>query len=140
MSHQSSKKSHTSVLYDQYSATVWDPHLCKNRDAFEMVQRRAAMNVNKSSAVAEMSDRGYNRHGPKIGGGLLCPFRESWDPVSYNVAWAGEVYFRTKRPLHSSSHLATIGMGQKLGGVGVPFFGGSWVHIEHNVAYAELYL
>jgi len=32
-------------------------------------------------------------------------------------------------------------MGQKLGGVGVPFFlGGSWVHIEHNVAQAEAYL
>ena len=28
----------------------------------------------KSSAVAEMGDRGHNRHGPKIGG-VLCPFR-----------------------------------------------------------------
>ena len=28
----------------------------------------------KSSAVAEMGDRGHNRHGPK-GGGVLCPFR-----------------------------------------------------------------
>jgi len=69
----------------------------------------------KSSAVAEMGDRGHNRHGPKRGG-LLCPFRGSWDP-----AWA-EVYFSTKRRLHPSSHLATIGMDQKLGGVGVPFF------------------
>ena len=54
--------------------------------------------------------------------GLLCPFRGSWDLV-YNVAWA-EVYFRTKRRLHPSSSLATIHMGQKLGGVGVPFFWG----------------
>ena len=30
---------------------------------------------NKSSAVAEMGDRGHNRHGPKRGG-LLCPFCE----------------------------------------------------------------
>jgi len=30
--------------------------------------------MNKSSAVAEMGDRGHNRHGPK-GGGMLCPFR-----------------------------------------------------------------
>jgi len=37
------------------------------------------------------------------------------------VAWA-EVYFRTKWRLHPSSRLATIDMGQKLGGVGVPFF------------------
>jgi len=45
--------------------------------------------------------------------------------------WA-EVYFRTERRLHPSSHLATADMGQQLG---VRFFsGGSWVHIEHNVA------
>jgi len=67
-----------------------------------------------------MGDRGRNRHGPKIEG-LLCPFRENWDSVYYNVAWA-EVYFRTKRRLHPSSHLATLDMGQKLGGVGVPFY------------------
>ena len=60
---------------------------------------------NKSSAVAEMGDRGHNRHRPKRGGGLLCPFRGSWDLVYYNVAWA-EVYFRTKRRLHPSNHLA----------------------------------
>ena len=30
--------------------------------------------TNKSSAVAEMGDRGHNRHGPKRGG-VLCPFR-----------------------------------------------------------------
>jgi len=29
----------------EYSATVWDPHLCKDRDALEMIQRRAARNV-----------------------------------------------------------------------------------------------
>jgi len=31
-------------------------------------------------------------------------------------------------------------MGQKLGGVGVPFFWNSWVPIEHKVAWAEAYL
>jgi len=30
---------------------------------------------NKSSAVAEMGDRGHNRHGPKRDGPVLCPFR-----------------------------------------------------------------
>ena len=29
----------------------------------------------KSSAVAETGDRDHNRHGPKKGAGLLCPFR-----------------------------------------------------------------
>jgi len=31
-------------------------------------------------------------------------------------------------------------MDQKLRGVGVPFSGGSWVHIEHKLAWAEAYL
>ena len=65
-----------------------------------------------------MGDRCHSRHGPKRGG-LLCPFRGSWDPVQYNVAWA-EAYCRTKRRLHPPSHLATIDMGRKLGGSEVP--------------------
>ena len=51
----------------------------------------------KSSAVAEMGDRGHNRHGPKRGGGLLCSFCGELDPrltqrgvgrglLPYNVA------------------------------------------------------
>jgi len=31
---------------------------------------------NKSSAVAEMGDRGHNRHGPKRGGRCCAPFAE----------------------------------------------------------------
>jgi len=38
-----------------------------------------ATHCNKSSAVAEMGDRGHNRHGPKRGG-LLCPFRGELGP------------------------------------------------------------
>jgi len=34
----------------------------------------------KSSAVAEMGDRGHNRHGPKRGG-LLCPFHWGEGPI-----------------------------------------------------------
>jgi len=33
-----------------------------------------------SSAVAEMGDRGHNRHRPKEGG-CCAPFVESWDPI-----------------------------------------------------------
>jgi len=37
---------------------------------------------NKSSALAEMGDRGYNRHGPKRGGGAAVPLLwGSWVPV-----------------------------------------------------------
>jgi len=54
------------------------------------------------------------------------------------VAW-DEVYFRSKRRLHPSSHLATIDMGHAWGWV-CPSLWGSWVQVEHNVAYAEVYL
>jgi len=35
----------------------------------------------KSSAVAEMGDRGHNRHGPKRGGGTDVHLSRGWDPV-----------------------------------------------------------
>jgi len=39
------------------------------------------INLNKSSAVAEMGDRGHhNRHGSKRGG-CCAPFAERWEPV-----------------------------------------------------------
>ena len=40
----------------------------------------------KSSAVAEMGDRGHNRHGLKRGG--CCPFHGQQGPRLYNLAWA----------------------------------------------------
>jgi len=43
------------------------------------------VNGQELSAVAEMGDRGHNRHGPKRGG-LLYPFRGgSWAPS--NTMW-----------------------------------------------------
>ena len=37
---------------------------------------------NKSSAVAQMGDRGHNRHGLKgEGGGCCAPFAEYWEPI-----------------------------------------------------------
>ena len=50
---------------------------------------------------------------------LLLNLRMAGNP-SNTVAWA-EVYFRTKWRLHPSRRLATIDMGQKLGGGAVPF-------------------
>ena len=40
---------------------------------------RSRRQIYKSSAVAEMGDRGHNRHGPKTGG-LLCPFHGELRP------------------------------------------------------------
>jgi len=37
--------------------------------------------LNKSLAVAEMGDRGHNKHGRKEGGGCCAPFTDSWDHV-----------------------------------------------------------
>ena len=42
--------------------------------------------------------------------------------------------------LDPSSRLATIDMGQKLGGVLCHFLWGSWIPIEHKVVWAEAYL
>jgi len=41
---------------------------------------RALDNKNNSSAVAEVGDRGHNRHGPKRGG-WCAPFAEHCEPV-----------------------------------------------------------
>jgi len=59
--------------------------------------------TNKSPAVAEMGDRGHNRHAPKRGAGLLCPFRGGSliGPLYHNVARA-EVYFRTNYQVAST--------------------------------------
>jgi len=85
-------------------------------------------NPNKSSAVAEMGDHGHNRHGSKIGWGLVCIFSGgSWVPIEqsntnfHKVAWA-EAYLHTKWLLDASSRLATIKIRPKLGG-SAPFLG-----------------
>jgi len=92
----------------------------KKRGSMCVTVQKFCGNRYKSSAVAEMGDRGHSRHGRKEGGGCCAPFVDSW--LYYNVACA-EVYFRTKWRLHPSSLLANIDMGQKLGGGWVcPFF------------------
>jgi len=59
----------------------------------------------KSSAVAEMGDRGHNRHEPKREGAAVPISRGGGAGYpSNNVAWA-EVYFRTNWRLHPSSRL-----------------------------------
>jgi len=38
------------------------------------LEKNASINVNKSSAVAEVGDLSHNRHGPKRVGGCCAPF------------------------------------------------------------------
>ena len=93
----------------------------------------------KSSAVAEMGDRGHNGHGPKRGGAAV-PLSRELGPSLIQCGACAEIYFGTKWRLHPSSHLLTIDMSQKLGWGGCAFFsGGSWVPIEYKVAWAEAY-
>ena len=48
-------------INQQIVATYWQP--------LAWCKPKSTVNCNKSSAVAEMGDRGHNRHGPKRGGG-----------------------------------------------------------------------
>ena len=78
----------------------------------------------KSSAAAEMGDRGHNRHGPKRGGGAEPDVPLSRRAgTSSNTMWPGpRSTFVPTGVFHSSIRLATIDVSQKLGGgVGVPF-------------------
>jgi len=70
---------------------------------------------NKSSSVAEMGDRGHNRHGPKRGGGAAVPL--SWGELGPHLAQCGwaQTYLHAKWHLDPSSRLATTGMSRKLG-------------------------
>ena len=108
--------------------------LRRNSSLIKSVQRRlhhindgANAPWDKSSAVAQMGDRGLNRHGPKSRGGLLCSLRvgrRSWLPS--NRMWPGLrcTSVPTKWHLDPSSRLATIdiGLGRKLGAP-TPFSG-----------------
>jgi len=85
----------------------------------------------KSSAVAEMGDCGHNRHGPKRGG-LLCPFRRE---LGSRLIQCGlgrglfpyQVAYSSIQPFGHNRHGALLS-------------GGSWIPIEHNVAWAKVYL
>jgi len=74
--------------------------------------------------MAEMGDRGHNRHGPKTGD--RAPFRGELGPHLTQRRWA-KAYLHVKCHLDPSSRLATIDMDQKLeapppfGGVGACF-------------------
>ena len=90
---------------------------------------------NNSSAVAEMGNRGHNRHGRKEGGGAAVPLLRgrSWVPVLHNVTWAA-VYLPTNWHLDPSSRLATTDMGRKLGGA-VPFL---WGELDPHLTQSSL--
>ena len=87
----------------------------------------------KSSAVAEMGDRGHNRHGPKRwGADVLLSWRAG---TPFNTMWPGPRSTSVPSGVFIHPAVWPLNMGHKLGGGGCALFsGGSWVPIEHNVA------
>ena len=70
----------------------------------------------------------------------MCPFRAELGPRIIQCG-LGRGLLPYQGRLHPSSRLATLNMGQKQGGGGCALCsGGSWVPIEHKVAWAEAYL
>ena len=68
------------------------------------------------AASSSIQPFGHNRHGPKMRWEWVCPFFwGSWVHIQHNVAQA-EAYLHTKWHHDTSSRLATINMGRKLGG------------------------
>ena len=96
---------------------------------------------NKSSAVAEMDDRGHNKHEPKRGG-FLCSFRGEGAGSPSDTMWRmGQGLLPHQLASSSIQPFGHIGRGPKLMcGTAVPFFWGSWDPIEHKVSLAEIYL
>jgi len=96
--------------------------------------------THKSSAVAEMGDRGHSRHGPKRGGRLLCPFRGRELGPSRTQYGLG----RCLLPYQvASSSIQPFGHSRyepKMARGCAPFSGESLVLIEHEAAWAEAYL
>jgi len=96
---------------------------------------------NKSLAVAEMGDRGHNRHGPKSGRRLLCPFRGGGAGSPSNIMWPAlkstavpyQVASSSIQPFGHNRH------GPKTGGAMLPFWGGG-AGPRSNIMSLEAYL
>jgi len=95
-------------------------------------------NLNKSSAVAEIGDRGHNRHGSKRGGCCATFAVELGPRLTQSRLGRGLPPYEV-----ASSSIQPFGNNRRAKNwmKGCAFFsGGSWVPIEHKVAWAEVYL
>jgi len=91
-------------------------------------------------ASSSIQPFGHNRHEPKSGGcaplgGAATPYSTTLPEPMFTSVPSGIL-------IHPAAWtMDTIDMGQKLGGGDSSLiYGGSWVHIEHKVACAEVYL
>jgi len=83
----------------------------------------AATKDKKSSAVAEMGDRGHNRHGPQRGAGCCAPFAGAGTPSS--TMWPGphcpplyQAAYSSIQPFGHNRRGPKIGWGSAPFGVG----------------------
>jgi len=106
------KRNHSFNMHGPYSlnnSPILDTSQFKLNVCRHGIKQHGVNYQYKSSAVAEMGDRGHNMTWAKRGG-CCAPFPGA-GPRLIHVGWA-EVYFHTKRCLHPSSHLATLDVGQ----------------------------
>jgi len=65
---------------------IFDRSSDRTRSVVEHCWAMMGDRLYNSSAVAEMGDRGHNRHGPKRGGGCYAPFAGAGTPYT---TWPG---------------------------------------------------
>ena len=109
---------------------IYNKSLCTGDIPEEWRLANVTAVFNNSSAVAEMGDRGHNRHWPKRWGAAVPDSRRAGTPS--DTMWPGP---RSIPYQVASSSIQPFGHNRhrpKLVGVGVPFFAGSWVPIEHS--------
>jgi len=95
--------------------------------------------VNKSSAVAEMGDRGHNRHGPKRGGAAMPLSRKLGPRLIQCGLDQGPSPCQVPSWSMASRRFATIDMGRKLGAP-PPFLGrGLGPHLSRSI-YLDTYI
>jgi len=104
------------VIKNDVDALAVQAYLDKVHSEFARRLAFQPLFVYKSSAVAEMGDRGHNRYGPITGGrGCYAPFAEAETPP--NTMWPGptKAHLFAKCHLDPSGRFTTIDMGRKLG-------------------------
>jgi len=105
-----------------------------------LYMHHAAKMLNKSSAVAEMDDRGHNRHGPKRRS-LLCPFCGQLGPRLIQCDPGPRSILLYQLASSSIQKIDHNRHGPKIGwGWMCPFSGDRWVPIKHKVTWAKAYL
>jgi len=106
---------------------------CSERGPWATSRDAIVEQETSSTGIAEVGDRGHNRHGPKKRGAAMQLSRELGPRLVHYGPSSGLLPYQA-----AFSSIQLFGHnrhGPKLGGGECALFsGGSWVHIENNVA------